>query len=139
MRIWQSYGLGLYGILKENPYRLAEDIDGIGFAKADELAGRIGIAADSEFRFRSALLYVLTNSVSEGHTYLPSDVLIRRTAGLLRGNSGMPLSLPPQEEDEAADKVEEELRLQLGNLVVERRVQVRRKDEITRIYSTFAW
>ena len=139
VRIWQSYGLGLYGILKENPYRLAEDIDGIGFAKADELAGRIGIAADSEFRFRSALLYVLTNSVSEGHTYLPSDVLIRRTAGLLRGNSGMPLSLPPQEEDEAADKVEEELRLQLGNLVVERRVQVRRKDEITRIYSTFAW
>ena len=139
VRIWQSYGLGLYGILKENPYRLAEDIDGIGFAKADELAGRIGIAADSEFRFRSALLYVLTNSVSEGHTYLPSDVLIRRTAGLLRGNSGMPLSLPPQEEDEAADKVEEELRLQLGNLVVERRVQVRRKGEITRIYSTFAW
>ena len=69
-RIWQAYGTGLYEIMKTNPYRLAEDIRGIGFATADDIARRIGIRADSEYRIRSGLLYTLYLASGEGHSFL---------------------------------------------------------------------
>ena len=59
MKIYQTYKEEVYHILEENPYRLAEDIDGIGFRRADELAARIGIHTDSDFRIRSGILYTL--------------------------------------------------------------------------------
>ena len=83
IRIYESYGTQLYGILKENPYRLAEDIHGIGFRIADEIASRIGIHTDSDYRIRSGILYALMLAGGEGHCYLPQDILLRKAGELL--------------------------------------------------------
>ena len=109
-RIWQTYGMGLYEIMKTNPYRLAEDIRGIGFATADEIARRIGIRADSEYRIRSGLLYNLFMASGEGHSFLPRDILLKRTGELLR--------LPPGE-----------TLLQMENLAIEGRLKIRWRGE----------
>ena len=109
-RIWQTYGMGLYEIMKTNPYRLAEDIRGIGFATADEIARRIGIRADSEYRIRSGLLYNLFMASGEGHSFLPRDILLKRTGELLR--------LPP-----------DEILLQMENLAIEGRLKIRWRGE----------
>ena len=82
-KIYQAYGQRLYGILKENPYRLAEDIQGVGFKMADEIASRIGICADSDFRIRSGILYALMQSAQDGHTCLPTKLLEQKAAELL--------------------------------------------------------
>lgn len=83
VKIYDAYGMEVYGILKENPYRLAEDISGVGFRMADELAGKIGIHTDSDYRIRSGILYVLMQAVGEGHCYLPENVLLERAQMLL--------------------------------------------------------
>ncbi len=83
VKIYDTYGMEVYGILKENPYRLAEDISGVGFRMADELAGKIGIHTDSDYRIRSGILYVLMQAVGEGHCYLPESVLLERAQALL--------------------------------------------------------
>lgn len=83
LRIYDTYGTGLYGIMKENPYRLAEDIHGIGFKIADEIATRAGIHTDSEYRIRSGVFYTLQQSVGEGHCYLPMEQLLSRARVLL--------------------------------------------------------
>ena len=83
-KIYQKYGQSLYNVLQENPYRLAEDISGVGFKIADEIAGRIGIQADSDYRIRSGMLYVLLQASGEGHIYLPKEELFRRAASLLQ-------------------------------------------------------
>ena len=82
-KIYQQYGDNVYWILKENPYKMAEDIAGVGFRTADEIAGKIGIAVDSEFRIKSGLSYVLNQATAEGHVYLPEPVLLRRGQELL--------------------------------------------------------
>ena len=84
IRIFDTYGTNLYGILKENPYKLAEDIDGIGFKIADEIASRIGIHTDSDYRIRSGILYTLLQAVGEGHCYLPIEQLLQRAEQLLQ-------------------------------------------------------
>ncbi len=83
VKIYQKYGRDVYGILNENPYRLAEDIDGVGFKTADEIALKAGIRGDSDFRVRSGILYVLTNASAEGHTFLPKEDLTKRVEDLL--------------------------------------------------------
>ena len=83
VRIFRFYGNDLYGVLKENPYRLAEDIEGIGFRKADEIAQRAGIRPDSEFRLRSGVLYVLSLASAQGHIYLPQELLLKNAASVL--------------------------------------------------------
>ncbi len=82
-KIYKAYGRELYGILKENPYRLADDIQGVGFRIADEIASRIGIHTDSDFRIRSGILYTLVQASSEGHTCLPAELLSQRASELL--------------------------------------------------------
>ncbi|MCI5698933.1 MAG: ATP-dependent RecD-like DNA helicase [Lachnospiraceae bacterium] len=82
-KIYQFYGQEMYRVFQENPYKMAEDIPGVGFKTADEIAARLGIQADSEYRIRSGLYYVLTLAAGEGHVYLPKQVLIDRTAQLL--------------------------------------------------------
>lgn len=82
-KIYKAYGQELYGILKENPYRLADDIQGVGFRIADEIASRIGIHTDSDFRIRSGILYTLVQASSEGHTCLPAELLAQRASELL--------------------------------------------------------
>ncbi|MCI8835688.1 MAG: ATP-dependent RecD-like DNA helicase [Ruminococcus sp.] len=83
MKIYEFYGTKLYQILEENPYQLADHIDGVGFKTADEIASRVGIHAESEFRIRSGLVYVLQQAVGEGHIYLPQEVLAARAGQLL--------------------------------------------------------
>ena len=83
IRIYESYGTNLYGILKENPYQLAEDIHGIGFKIADEIASKIGIHTDSDYRIRSGILYTLMLAGAEGHCYLPQDILLKKAGELL--------------------------------------------------------
>ncbi len=83
VRLYKQYGSAVCDILRENPYRLAEDIQGIGFKMADEIAGRIGIHSDSDYRIRSGLFYILTQASAQGHTYLPRQILMERTSVLL--------------------------------------------------------
>ena len=82
-KIYQKYRESLYTVLQENPYKLAEDISGVGFKIADEIASRIGIHADSDYRIRSGMLYTLLQASGEGHIYLPKDQLFARCAQLL--------------------------------------------------------
>ena len=82
-KIYQKYGQSVYSVLQENPYRLAEDISGVGFKIADEIASRIGIHTDSDYRIRSGMLYTLLQASGEGHTYLPEEELFARASSLL--------------------------------------------------------
>ena len=84
VKIYNQYQNAVYDIIRENPYQLADDILGIGFRKADEIAFQAGIAADSDFRIRSCILYELVQAASDGHVYLPDKVLIRKTLEELR-------------------------------------------------------
>lgn len=106
IKIYNTYGMELYRVMKENPYRLAEDIRGIGFRFADELAARLGIHADSEYRIRSGILYVLLQSAGEGHCFLPMDRLLGR-AGELLGVDG------------------ENIRPQLDNLMMDKKLVIK--------------
>ena len=84
VRIYEEYGEKMYDILRTNPYRLAEDIHGIGFRIADAIAVRAGIAPDSEHRICAAILYTLQQSVGAGHVYLPKEILCRNTGQMLQ-------------------------------------------------------
>ncbi|MBQ8857617.1 MAG: ATP-dependent RecD-like DNA helicase [Lachnospiraceae bacterium] len=116
VKIYTKYGQQLYGVMQENPYQLAEDISGVGFKIADEIASRIGIHTDSDYRIRSGLLYVLLQAVGEGHTYLPRQELVRRGIELLG--------------------VEESgIEIQLGNLCIERKLIIKLEEEEERVYA----
>nr|WP_317347761.1 ATP-dependent RecD-like DNA helicase [uncultured Blautia sp.] len=82
-KIYQKYGDSVYSVLQENPYRLADDISGVGFKIADEIAGRIGIHTDSDYRIRSGMMYTLLQATGEGHVYLPREELFYRSSQLL--------------------------------------------------------
>lgn len=82
-KIYQKYGDSVYSVLQENPYRLAEDISGVGFKIADEIASRIGIHTDSDYRIRSGMLYTLLQATGEGHVYLPKEEFFARSSRLL--------------------------------------------------------
>ena len=105
LRIWETYGPEMYTVMKENPYRLAEDIDGIGFSTADGIASKAGIPADSDFRIRSGILFVLSDSMQEGSSYLPENLLIDKAAGLLGA-------------------AQESIRRQLNDLALERKIRI---------------
>ena len=83
LKIYNEYGPRMYGIIKENPYRLADDIQGVGFKMADEIAQKVGIFTDSDFRIRSGIYYTLLQSVANGHTYLPQEELLASASELL--------------------------------------------------------
>jgi len=83
VKIYDEYGRRLYGIMKENPYQLAEDISGVGFKIADEIAAKVGIHTDSDYRIRSGILYTLLQAVGEGHCFLPLENLLDRACDLL--------------------------------------------------------
>lgn len=118
VRIYNTYGDELYQIIKENPYRLVDDITGIGFRTADEIARRVGIAADSRFRIRSGLLYSISQSAAWGHVYLPEDVFISETARILNMEVTNPL-----------------LRESVDELIMDRKLIARQVGEEIRMYS----
>ena len=84
MKIYSEYGDKVYEILRGNPYRIAEDVSGVGFKVADDIARRMGVGMDSDYRLRAALTYVLNFAVGEGHMYLPMELLIKKAVELTR-------------------------------------------------------
>lgn len=88
VKIYQEYGPRLYGVIKENPYRLADDIPGVGFKMADEIAEKVGIFTNSDFRIRSGILYTLLQATGQGHTYLPKKELFEQASELLKVDLG---------------------------------------------------
>ena len=83
VKIFQEYGQKMYDILKVNPYRLADDITGVGFKTADDIASRVGIGNDSDYRIKAGILYTLLQASNEGHVYLPEKEMLQRTSTLL--------------------------------------------------------
>ncbi|WP_143319991.1 ATP-dependent RecD-like DNA helicase [Clostridium sp. HBUAS56010] len=84
VKIYQEYGPRLYGIIRENPYQMADDIPGVGFKMADEIARKVGIFTDSDFRIKCGVLYVLLQATGNGHTYLPEEDLLSQASELLK-------------------------------------------------------
>lgn len=149
MKIYNQYGDQVYEILKGNPYRIAEDISGIGFKAADDIARRMGIGNDSVYRLRSALLYVLNMATQEGHMYLPEDMLIKKAHELTRETSAihddMNISMfdygyAEYRDENSAKTVYEEMRErfteQLMDLSIENRVVIKVIDGETVVYNS---
>ena len=116
VKVYQAYGQDVYGIIRENPYRLADDIDGVGFRTADEIAARVGIRMDSDFRVRSGILYTLLQASGEGHTYLPETELTPRASKLL---------------NVTAEQVEK----QYMDLAIEWKIILKQMEDQTQIYA----
>ncbi len=117
VKIFNKYGSRIYGILKENPYQLADDISGVGFKTADEIAGKVGIRVDSEYRIKSGIMYALLQASMDGNTYLPMTQLVSRTIDLLSGGP-----------ESAID--EEIVRIQLNNLMMEQKLVCKGEGEV---------
>ena len=117
VKIYNTYGQEIYGILKENPYRMADDVDGVGFRTVDEIASRVGIRTDSDFRIRSGIQYALLQASNEGHTYLPMPELTQRASNLL------------QIEPEYIEK-------HYMNLAMDRKIIMRQAGNTTQIYAS---
>ena len=115
VKIYEEYGDRMYEILKTNPYQLAEDISGIGFRIADHIAGKAGIAPDSEFRIRAAIQYILQQGVQAGHMYLPKQILCNNTGNLL--------NMSP-------DYIEDHLL----NLILDKKIMIRKEMEEEQVY-----
>ena len=115
VKIYQEYGPKTYQVVQENPYRLADDISGIGFKMADEIAGRIGIHTNSDYRIRSGLLYVLLQAAAAGHTCLPREMLLRRASELLH-------------------VAEEDIEVQMMNLCMDRKLILKEKNDQTMVF-----
>lgn len=82
-RLYQEYGADTVAVLKENPYQLIDDFYGIGFIKADKIAGKMGFEKNDPFRIRSGILFTLNHFAGEGHTCLPVEGLCEKASGLL--------------------------------------------------------
>ena len=117
IKIYKQYGNDIYSVLQENPYKMAEDITGVGFKIADEIAKKTGVKTDSDYRIRSGLLYTLLQAVNEGHTYLPVEVL-KEKAALLLGVQG------------------EVLDAQLSNLAMDKKIMLKTYGETVCAYAT---
>lgn len=83
VKIFNEYGDRLYDVIKTNPYKMADDITGIGFKIADEIAGRVGIGTESDFRLKSGILYTMQQASYSGHVSFPRERLLIRGAELL--------------------------------------------------------
>lgn len=86
VKIYKKYGNKTISIISKNPYRLSQDIYGIGFRTADNIAMKMGVSMDSPFRIEAGLKYVLNMSSAEGHCYLPENELIIKAIEILKVN-----------------------------------------------------
>ncbi len=118
LKIYETYKDEIYSIIRTNPYRLADDISGVGFKIADNIAVRSGIEADSDFRIRSGLLFVMNQASASGHTYLPVEELVRNTGYLLG------IEMPQIDE-------------YLVNLVMDKKLVVKEEEGIQRVYLNY--
>jgi len=85
-KIFKHYGSQSISVVKQNPYRLASDIFGIGFLTADQIAGKLGFEKDSRLRVESGILYVLHQLCDEGHVYFPYEPLVSKSCDILGVN-----------------------------------------------------
>ena len=120
VKIFEKYGQRMYEVLQNNPYQLADDIHGVGFRIADEIARKAGVSADSEYRVKSAISYVLLQAGNDGHIYLPKELVQSRTAQLL----GVGL---------------EDIEQYLMDLAVDRKIVVKQEKEQERVYSASSY
>ena len=120
VKIFEKYGQRMYEVLQNNPYQLADDIHGVGFRIADEIARKAGVSADSEYRVKSAISYVLLQAGTDGHIYLPKDLVQSRTAQLL----GVPI---------------EDIEQYLMDLAVDRKIVVKQEKDQERVYSASSY
>lgn len=129
IKIYREYGDRVYEILRGNPYKIAEDIVGIGFKAADEIARRMGIANDSVYRLRSAIIYVLNMAVREGHMYLPKNMLVEKACSLLYDE--------PERDIYDTDRstISEQMEEQIMELAIESKIILKTIDEETVVYS----
>lgn len=116
VKIYQKYGDRMYQVMKENPYRLAEDISGVGFKIADEIAIRAGIGNNSDYRIRAAILYALSQAAGNGHVYLPEEELLRQTAEIL----GVAL---------------EDMERHMTALAIEKKLMIKQEEKERRVYT----
>ena len=116
-KIYQQYGRNVYRIIEENPYRLADDVAGVGFKTADEIAAKVGIHTDSNYRIRSGIFYTLMQSIGEGHVYLLKDALTWRAGKLL---------------EVEIDNIEK----YLMDLAMEKKVVLKEAEDGVRVYSS---
>lgn len=114
-KIYQHYGQSAYRVIEENPYQIADHVPGVGFKTADEIAAKVGIHADSDFRIRSGIFYALLQSVNEGHIFQEQKTLLRRTDELLG------IELPDIEK-------------YLMDLAIEKKIVIKKEEETLRIY-----
>ena len=116
-KIYQHYGQNVYRVIEENPYQLADHVQGVGFKTADEIAARVGIHIDSDFRIRSGIFYTLLQSVNDGHVYLSQDVLLYRSSSLL----GVEI---------------QDIEKYLMDLAIEKKIIIKNESDGRRIYSS---
>ena len=83
-KIYKHYGKRSIEVVKENPYCLTRDIQGIGFISADRIAQNLGIDSQSIIRAKAGLIYVLSELTQEGHVYYPEDALVKRAGDILK-------------------------------------------------------
>lgn len=115
VKIYNRYGAGMHEIIRNNPYKLAEDIVGIGFNTADEIAIKMGINLDSQERIRAGILYILSLASGEGNTYYPKERLLERASKLLLIDT-------------------DSLEIAITNLAVERKIVIKQIDENDVVY-----
>lgn len=117
VKIYNTYGERIYKVIKENPYQLSDDIAGVGFKTADEIAGKVGIQIDSDYRIKSGIYYALLQSSLDGNTYLPMDELIRRTIDVLSTRPDYEIN-------------EETVRTQIYNLTVDKKLIIKNDNDV---------
>ncbi len=131
VKIFNEYGQKMYTIVKKNPYRIAEDINGVGFKIADSIAAKAGIGMQSDFRVRAAIIYTLNQATGLGHIYLPKHLLISWTRQLLAKSNDAgredanPFAIP-----------EDVIETQLTNLQVEGKVVYKERDKEIIVYTS---
>ena len=116
-KIYQHYGQNVYRVIEENPYQIADHVSGVGFKTADEIAAKVGIHMNSDYRIRSGIFYTLLQSVNEGHVYLEREVLVYRASELL----GVKI---------------EHVEKYLMDLAIEKKIVMKESEEGMRIYSS---
>ncbi|MBO5387713.1 MAG: AAA family ATPase, partial [Lachnospiraceae bacterium] len=148
IKIYESYGDKVYEILRGNPYKIAEDVPGVGFKIADQIAKKMGIPSNSVYRLRSSLLYVLNMSQADGHMYLPKDVLIKKAIELTRGSEwdlqgnsyeeftyGYAEYMDPESSNSVYEEMYELFDQQLKDLAIESKVIEKDIEGIAVVYS----
>ncbi len=145
LKIWEKYGQDIYSIIRENPYRLADEISGVGFKTADKIASMAGIPADSKFRITSAIQYILEEASAEGSLYLPKEQLLDRTRKLLEldklDNEEMTDAFYPDAVliPKALEGADDEVGAALLDMAVEKKVIRREEEGEDRVYSVQAY